>query len=141
MPREFHVATGRADTLPQKGQLLECAEVHMIRRRYIKAAVPLDEYSSICTRADAEGLTLAGYLRVAVARDEERTAITQTMEAIRAVLPGSQSPASKNPLVEIEPTLDELLQLVRLLASRVDPQAAARISATTKNKFFRKDEE
>ncbi len=111
----------------------------MIRRRYIKAAVPVEEYSSICTRADAEGLTLAGYIRVAIARDAERLSICQTMESIRAAIPNSQPHESKNSLAEIEPSLNELLQLIRFLANRVDPQTAARITAATKIKFEKKE--
>ena len=40
----------------------------MTRRRYIKTMVPVDEYAEICGRADAEGLGLAGYLRVVLTR-------------------------------------------------------------------------
>ena len=112
----------------------------MIRRRYLKSAVPFDEYNSICTRADAEGLTIAGYIRVAISRDAERLSISQTMESIRAAIPNNQPHTSENSLAEIEPTLDELLQLMRLLATRSDPQSAARITASIKNKFPRKDE-
>ena len=133
------MATELAGTLPQYGQRVEFVEVRMIRRRYIKAAVPVDEYSSICARADQEGLTLAGYIRVAIARDAERLSIAQTMQAIRAALPIWQPSASENSITEIEPTLDELLQLMRLLATRAAPQEAARVTASIKNKFPRKD--
>lgn len=101
----------------------------MSRRRYIKAAVSIEEYFEICQHADAEGLTLAGYLRTAVARDAERQSTAQTLAAIRAALPSGQPAAP----AKDDPVQQELLQLVRLLASRVDPQAAARITAAIKN--------
>lgn len=89
----------------------------------------MEEYLGICQRADVEGLTLAGYVRTALARDAERQTIEQTMAAIRAALPSRQAAAAGNS----EPILQELLQLVRLLASHANPQAAARITAAIKN--------
>ncbi|MFA7270365.1 MAG: hypothetical protein WC073_13565 [Sterolibacterium sp.] len=101
----------------------------MTGRRYLKAAVPLDEYVGICQRADAEGQTLAGYVRAALERDAERQSVAQTMAMIRSTLQSIQAvtPATG------EPVLQELLQLVRLLATHANPQAAARIMAAIKN--------
>jgi len=101
----------------------------MIRRRYLKTAVPVDEYVGICQRADADGMTLAGYIRAALERDAERQTIAQTIATIRAALPSGQAAA---PAIS-EPVLQELLQLVRLLATHANPQAAARITAAIKN--------
>ena len=111
----------------------------MIRRRYLKTAVPVDEYTEICRRADAEGMTLAGYVRVAVARDADRHSVAETMTAIRAALPSSQAVAAESISRSIEPALEEVLQLMRLLAAQSNPQAAARITLTVKNQFAKGD--
>lgn len=104
----------------------------MIRRRFLKTAVPQEEHSAICQRADAEGMTLAGYVRVALARDVERQNLAQTLAAVRAALPnggGATLPAS------FGADLQELLQLVRLLANQANPQGAARITAAINHQY------
>lgn len=94
----------------------------MSRRRYLKTSVSQEEYVDACQRADAEGLTTSAYLRAVLARDVGRQNITQT---IHAALLSAPTPAAPG----IEPDVQELLQLVRLLASQANPQAAARITA------------
>ena len=94
----------------------------MSRRRCLKTVVPDAEYAAICQRADAEGLTTAAYLRAVLAREAERQSIMQT---IRAALPAAPAGLPSG----IAPDLQELLQLVRLLAGQANPQAAARITA------------
>ena len=105
----------------------------MNRRRYLKAAVPTEEYSKICTRADAEGLTVAGYIRVALARDVERQATLDVLNELRASLPPSDGSGPPSTLERrfdmIDPTMQEVLQLVRLMATTSNPQAAARVTA------------
>lgn len=103
----------------------------MIRRRYLKAAVSIEEYREICARADTEGLTMAGYIRAAVARDVERQNVAQTMAEIRAALPNDPAAPPENH----EPAFEELLQLARLLATHTDPQAAARITSAINQKY------
>ena len=107
----------------------------MIHRRYLKAGVPVDEYAGACRRADAEGLTLAGYIRVALERDAERQSIAQTMAMIRASLPTAQAAAPENLPAALEPVLVELLQLVRLLATTTNVQAATRITAAVNQQY------
>ncbi|HEX8988232.1 MAG TPA: hypothetical protein VF816_09730 [Rhodocyclaceae bacterium] len=101
----------------------------MTRRRYVKTAVPLDEYAALSIRADQEGLTLAAYVRAALARDAERQTVAQTLEAFRASLPTGDASAPATSPAGTTPDLVEVLQLVRLLASQANPQAAARITA------------
>lgn len=108
----------------------------MISRRYLKTAVSIDEYQEICQRADAEGLALAGYVRAALARDVERQSMAQMLAGIHAALskPGS-SQTDAAALAALEPTLQEILQLLRLLASQANPQGAARITAAVKQQY------
>lgn len=93
--------------------------------RFFKTALPEDEAQAVRRRADYEGISVSAYLRAALARDVDRASVDQTMAAIRSLLAGAHRAE--------DPTAQEVLALVRLIAARADPQAAARVTAAFKN--------
>lgn len=106
-------------------------------RHFLKTTVPLTEAKDVDRRAAEEGLTRSAYMRAALLRDAERQSVAQTLTAIRAALPSCESApaAAENVLDAVEPTLAELLQLVRLLATQANPQAAARVTAAVNHQY------
>jgi hypothetical protein len=90
-------------------------------RRYLKTAVPLDEYQEVVRHADAEGLKLSAYLRAVLGRDGG---------------PPNNGGGNWEELRDLLlPVLAELLQLARLIATRADAQAQSRITAAINQQF------
>lgn len=102
----------------------------MNRRCFLKTAVSQPEAEAVDRQADMEGLSRSAYFRVALARDIERQSYALSLVALRAELQRvGGADAGEGVLAVVEPTLTELLHLVRLLATQAQPQAAARVTA------------
>jgi hypothetical protein len=95
----------------------------MKRRKFLKVAVTLDEYSQLSILADQEGLTLSAYVRKQLA--DKRQAIET--DAALARIEAKLMPASES-ATQLEPLLVESLLLVRELVAERNPQVISRIS-------------
>ncbi|MDE3010842.1 MAG: hypothetical protein KGI67_08145 [Pseudomonadota bacterium] len=107
----------------------------MSSRKTLKTIVPAEKFPSICARADAEGMTVSSYLRYLIDRDVEWQGLSEILRSVRAALQKSQERESSGGGPDTEPTLQEILQLVRLVASQLNPQAAARVAAAINQQY------
>ena len=107
----------------------------MTRRHYMKTAILDEEMQGVQARASAEGLTVAGYLRAAIARDADRVAIAQLVQFVKSALQERQATTRETATAAGDSALVEILQLVRLVAGHLNPQAAARITASVNQQY------
>lgn len=96
-------------------------------RKYLKVALPTLEYTQLCARADAHGMTLSAFVRSVLASDQQTLDIGTVLSRIDRQLArvvGTTTEKSVDP----EPLLVEIILLARELVADRNAQLLMKVN-------------